>query len=237
MADKQHVFNRTSDSEKLAMDVMHFLKKWGLWYNVQIFSGGKSYVFDSDGGILIRDEEHPEINYANPEMLFDMIFDGPLTELLNGYGYEVDFESVSKEAKDILISRREEFGFKQAADFEDEFIAERSGWDPAKHDSYEEWLELNEFNDMNDFSVELEDIKVNGYEFSSREEYEDYILKCSSIREHKAWEYFKESLGYDEFFDKGKISSHIVNEFDELFERYGLWYELGTNCSLTTYRN
>ena len=39
MGDR-HVFNKGTDSEMLAMDIVEFLRKWGMWQDVQIFTGG-----------------------------------------------------------------------------------------------------------------------------------------------------------------------------------------------------
>ena len=56
MGDR-HVFNKGTDSEMLAMDIVEFLRKWGMWQDVQIFTGGKCYT-DNDGELVVRDERH-----------------------------------------------------------------------------------------------------------------------------------------------------------------------------------
>ena len=38
------------------------------------------------------------------------------------------------------------------------------------------------------------------------------------------------------FYDNNRIASMIIKEFDNLLEKYGLWYDLCSSWSLTTYR-
>ena len=91
-------------------------------------------------------------------------------------------------------------------------------------------------------SVTNNDIGINPLEISSREEYEDFLEKCEVTRELKIWEYFEDYVykahADDDvmFFDDGKIAGMVLNEFDELLAKYGLWYELGFSWSLTAYR-
>ena len=96
MGDR-HVFNKETDSEMLAMDIVEFLRKWGMWQDVQIFTGGKCYT-DNDGELVVRDERHPEKylegishydcngnavwkDLSNPERFLDMTFEGALSLL------------------------------------------------------------------------------------------------------------------------------------------------------------
>ena len=44
----KHIFNKEIDSEMLAMDIVAFLQKWGMWQYVQIFTGGKCYTDEKD---------------------------------------------------------------------------------------------------------------------------------------------------------------------------------------------
>lgn len=38
------------------------------------------------------------------------------------------------------------------------------------------------------------------------------------------------------FFDDGRIASMIIEEFNDLLGKYGLWYDVCFSWSLTTYR-
>ena len=53
------VYLKKCDLEQLALEIVAFLRKWGLWKDVQIFTGGKCYL-DNNGDLQIRDEIHPE---------------------------------------------------------------------------------------------------------------------------------------------------------------------------------
>lgn len=253
---RKYFFNKESDSEKVALDIVRFLKKWGLWHDVQIFTGGKCYSDGVDAKLQIRDEECPEkytsgfsgtsdcageteyIDFSNSERLLDMTFEGPLSLLLRYHEYEVCVGDVSEEVKHILIPETYEFQ-DEVSELMDECLEGKIGWDPMEYNSYEEWLELNQYCDMDEFNAESDNIRM---EFSSREEYEDFILRSASVREEKIREFFEDEIcdcsdySHEMFFDNGKIANQIINEFDELLERYGLWYDLGFSWSLTTYR-
>lgn len=70
----------------------------------------------------------------------------------------------------------------------------------------------------------------------------NFLEKCEVTRELKIWKYFEDYVykahADDDvmFFDDGKIAGMVLNEFDELLAKYGLWYELGFSWSLTAYR-
>ena len=255
--DDKHIFNKETDSEMLAMDIVTFLQKWGMWQDVQIFTGGKCYT-DDRGKVAIRNEKHPEKylvgpiervcnggiiwkEFSNPERLLDMTFEGPLSLLLRHHEYEVDTGKVSEEVRRILLPETSEVA-DEVTDYVSTLLDGQIGWDPTEYDSYEEWLELNDFDDMEDISVTNNDIGINPLEISSREEYEDFLEKCEVTRELKIWEYFEDYVykapADDDvmFFDDGKIAGMVLNEFDELLAKYGLWYELGFSWSLTAYR-
>lgn len=164
---KKHIFNKETESERLAMDIVAFLKKWGMWQDVQIFTGGKCYT-DEWGKLDISIEEHPEQylsglciydsngkaiweDFSNPERLLDMTFEGSFSLLLRHHEYEVKIKDVSEPVKNIICNESE----------------------------------------------------------------------------------FDSEVFYD---NNGKIANMIINEFNDLLEEYGLWYDLCFSWSLTTYR-
>lgn len=262
---RDYIFDKNVDSENLAFDIADFLKKWGMWQDVQIFTGGKCYSDGENGEINIREEEHPEKylkgfvgvdcngeseweEFSNPERLLDMTFEGPLSSLLRYNEYEVRIGDVSEQAKDIIFPPSEYFE-EEAFYLLNEFNEEHIGWDPAEYDSYEDWLELNQFDGINESFVEIENtIMKNSMEFSTKEEYEDFLDWSAITREYKLLDYFKDYAFYnaygkcnlyynnDMFFDGGHIADDILEEFNKLLKKYGLWYELGFSWSLTTYR-
>jgi hypothetical protein len=257
--NNKHIFNKAADSEMLAMDMVAFLRKWGMWQDVQILTGGKCYT-DDHGELVIRNEEHPEKylaeicdydcngepiwkDFSNPERLLDMTFEGPLSLLLRHHEYEVKIGDVSDDVKHIIVPETDEC-MDAVLELTDEYLEGKYSWDPVEYDSYEEWLELNQYCDMDEFLVEEKIINGKEKEFSSREEYDDFLMRIVCEREAKIYEYFEddicantdEYLYNDTFYDSGKIANRVLNEFADLLEKYGLWYELCFSWSLTTYR-
>lgn len=255
MGDR-HVFNKGTDSEMLAMDIVEFLRKWGMWQDVQIFTGGKYYT-DSDGELVVRDERHPEKylegishydcngntawkDISNPERFLDMTFEGALSLLLRHHEYEVKIGDVSDEVKRIIVPETDK-GFDEFTNLVDEYLEGKYSWDPAKFDSFEEWLELNQYCDMDLFDYKNYS-DGREIEFSSREEYEDFLMRQAVEREYVAYEYFEDEIcdeadwGSETFYDNNRIASMIIEEFNNLLEKYGLWYDLCFSWSLTAYR-
>lgn len=255
--DRKHFFSKESDSEKLAMDIVDFLKKWGMWQDVQIFTGGKCYT-DENGELRIRNDAHPEKyaeepsgrdcscnsvwkDYSNPERLLDMTFEGPLCLLLRHHEYEVKIEDVSEEVKHIIVPEINECQ-DEVEELMTEYLEGKLSWDPAEYDSYEEWLELNQYCDMDLFMPKEHAANGREIEFSSREEYEDFLMRHAVEREIMIAEYFEDEIcdsaewNSEVFFDDGKIASMIIEEFNNLLEKYGLSYDLCFSWSMTTYR-
>ena len=158
--DDKHIFNKETDSEMLAMDIVAFLQKWGMWQDVQIFAGGKCYT-DDNGELAIRDEEHPEKylegishydcnghtvwkDLSNPERFLDMTFEGPLSLLLRHHEYEVKIGDVADEVRRIIVPETDEC-FEEVEELVEEYLEGKYSWDPAEFDSFEEWLELNQY--------------------------------------------------------------------------------------------
>ena len=252
----KHIFNKEIDSEMLAMDIVAFLQKWGMWQDVQIFTGGKCYT-DEKGELVIRNEKHPEKilegishydcnghavwkDLSNSERLLDMTFEGPLSLLLRHHEYEVKIGDVSDEMKHIIVPETNEC-LEEVAGLVEEYLEGKYSWDPAEFDSFEEWLELKQYCDMDLFDYKN---YSDGREidFSSREEYEDFLMHRAVERENVIYEYFEDDICNESewdskvFYDKGRIASMIIQEFSDLLEKYGLWYDLCFSWSLTTYR-
>ena len=256
MGDR-HIFNKDTDSEMLAMDIVVFLQKWGMWQDVQIFAGGKCYTND-DGELVIRDEAHPEkylegiSNYdcngntawkdlSNPERFLDMTFEGPLSLLLRHHEYEVKIGDVSDEVRRIIVPKTNKC-IEDAVDLATEYLEGKYSWDPAEFDSFEEWLELNQYCDMDLFDYKQNYLDGREIEFSSKEEYEDFLMRQAVEIEDVVYEHFEDEI-CDEaewdseiFYDNNRIASMIIEEFDNLLKKYGLWYDLCSSWSLTTYR-
>lgn len=254
---ERHVFNKGTDSEMLAMDIVAFLRKWGMWQDVQIFTGRKCYT-DEYGALKVRDEEHPEKylvghgefecdgaskwkDLSNPERLLDMTFEGPLSLLLRHHEYEVKIGDVSDEVRHIIVPETSECQ-DEVTNFVAEYLDGKCSWDPAEFDSYEEWLELNQYCDMD---LNINDKRTSDgskIDFSSREEYEDFLMHQAVERELGIAEYFETDICNEAewdsqvFYDNGRIASRMLKEFNDLLEKYGLYYDLCFSWCLTTYR-
>lgn len=260
-----------NNMEKLAYEIINFCKKWGMWRDVQILTGGKCYSAcqNTPDKIKVREEKNPEeytsgyrerangeiedVDYSNPEKILDMTFEGPLYLLLRHHEYSVEMEDLSDEARMYILrenekkieeekkKEEEEEEIDYAEEMTEEYMERRYGWDPMEYDSYEEYLNLVEYEVPEDFFEK----KQCPHDFGSRREYEDFIAKTVTEKEIALMEYYKDDSEEDIFikkedsrffFDDGEIANHIINEFNDLLEEYGLWYELGFSWSLTTYR-
>lgn len=248
--DDRHIFNKETDSEMLAMDIVTFLRKWGMWQDVQIFTGGKCYT-DNHGELVVRNEEHPEEylagishygcdgnivweDFSNPERFLDMTFEGAFSLLLRHHEYEVKIEDVADEVRHIILLETSEF-----VELMEDYLEGEYSWDPAEFDSYEEWLELTQYCDMDLFINKKNALDGKEIEFSSREEYEDFLMRHAVERELEISEYLAEwhtEWVPKVFYDRDRIAIMIIEEFNDLLERYGLWYNLCFSWSLTTYR-
>lgn len=113
--------------DEMALDMIRFLKKWGLWRDATILTNGHMYSYgkkDSDAfdgienvnyacdvnhveytrGLVERPDGSKEWeSLANPEHHFDLIYEGPLGTLLNYHLYEPDIKGVSEEGWEAIF--------------------------------------------------------------------------------------------------------------------------------------
>ena len=122
--------------------------------------------------------------------------------------------------------------------------------DPLVFDSWEEYQELVHGQSYRD---EEEENMIPGYQRYGT--YEEYVNDMEYLENMKledlkpVWEKMvndaknKFKSGEDgemlsvEGSDFNEISGLIRNEFDRIFERYGLWYDFGFKWSLSCYRS
>lgn len=272
------------NTRQLAIDIISFLQKWGMWKDTMIFTGGRMYSHsreetDCVSGLSYTKEEpctdkdminytkglveksdgsYEWKNFSNPDRLLDMVFEGPLSLLLFHHEYEVDLEDVSKEAIDFMLQEYRiyfEDGLDSSTLFEHEeyeeykeheeeinemfesYMERKSGWDPMIHDSYEEYLEMNQYCEPED-DAPLNEKK----DFATREEYMDYLEMTISRKENCIAEWAglepEKEMVYDGHFyqdETSPISGYLLKEFSDILEKHGLWYELGFSWSLTAY--
>lgn len=269
------IFDKSKYSLNIVNDIIEYCKDWGLWKDVCIYANGKCYtdsVYDSDtsrytqisSDVYVRDENDPDKfltgltdtgtydepsseyrNYSNPEHLLDMTYEGPLYMLIRHGQLEVDVKDLSSKAKayigitDTNIENEITWRSEEKAY---EYIESNSGWDPVKYDSYSEYLSLE-----NQIDYDEKIFNNSKREFSSRDEYQDFLSKAIASKEATLTEYFtdeaedevlEEYVEYEStYFDEGDVASHVFNGFMKIFEKYGLWAEPGFAWSLTAYRH
>lgn len=199
-------------SEELALAIVKFLKKWGLFEDVMILTGGKCYQ-DKDGELLVTDEPNPERftsaildgetkDFSNPERLLDMTFEGPMHTLLNNREYEVEIKNLSMEAREIVVPLLSEFEDEETellSNFHD-FVNKNVGF---RKDV--EYFDENDWNEL--FCL-----------------FDKMIARSSKFED-------------ETFYSDSEICDRIISEFTNLFESFGLWYEPGFSWSLTAYKN
>lgn len=224
-----------SKRKEMALEMIHFLKKWGLWEGVSIFVNGNRYSAEKrneyKGFIDVTFEENvdPEEgtkgitgekdaageyiwkSFSNPQHIFDMTYEGPLCTLLRYGEYEVKIKDISKEGWDMIFEK---------SDLLEEILYFK--FDATTAEEYWEQLILEE-DEENIPSLEevrtcwekmVEDAKT---EFMQGDGYaEGYNLGADMIS-------IREMVGY------------ISKGFDAIFEKYDLWYDFGFDWSLTCY--
>lgn len=120
--------------EKVVMELIAFLQKWGLWRDVTIYADGMAYSYSDEtrdtcmglSHVMASVCEHPEEftkglldlrnggsnltwkSYSNPEHILDMTFEGALYMLLRHDTYEgVRKEDISPEAWEYIFAHTE----------------------------------------------------------------------------------------------------------------------------------
>lgn len=246
--------------ENMAIEIIKFLQKWGLWEGTLIFSDGNMYAYsfektDTYKGIpFVKFKENVDStkyttengkNYSNPEHLFDMVFDGASYSLLNAEGYTVKGEDLSFEAWEEIFQRTDLLNNYTADNF-DVYDAEDVLEKIVLNDF--EFCNMVIFDDpkfcnMQDFDTWEKYLKFCGIDIDSRDKnsvdgyhvlsVDDIMPLWDMIADKAKTEIKKE---YSDRLVLHEMRSYIVSQFNEIFERYGLRYDFGFSWSLTCYR-
>ena len=269
--------NFDENPEAMVMEMIRFLQDWGLWDYVRIFAGGKLYTDDlgssyqGTAGVYCEEDVDPEEymkgltladgegnlewkSLANPEHLFDMIFEGPLTMLLCYDEYAPNRGEISErcwkyieENTDLIsdyildkyeISSEEELALRMWEElFEN---PELSYWDPLEFDTWEEYQEL-----LYDVA---EENPMAALHFDTYEEYQKardggpaYFKSERSEEIHMRWqkmiEEAEEEIRYEEGALPNQIRNHVYGEFEKIIGKYGLYHDYCFTWSLSCFRN
>ena len=168
--------------------------------------------------------------YSNPEKLFDMVFDSSLYTLLVNKDYEVNGSDLSNEAWEEIFQHTDfinvytccEYGVYDAEDFLEKIVSKDDIylllWDALK-------LGYEIRNLYNTKKLK------SSYEVSSIEDVVPIWEKLSEIAKNKIINKYK-----SERLHLPNLADYIIRQFNEIFEKYGLWYIFGFNCSLSCYK-
>lgn len=224
-----------SKKEELAYEMIHFLKKWGLWDGVSILTNGNRYSsekgneYNGISGVAFEGNVDPEEctkgltgekdaegnyvwkSFANPQHIFDMAYEGPLCTLLRYGEYEVKISDISEEGWDIIFEK---------SDLLEEILYFK--FDATTAEEYWEQLILEEDEEN---IPPLEE-----------------VIPCWEKMVEDAKTEFIQGDGYAEGYNLGadmvtihEMVGYISKAFDALFEKYDLWYDFGFEWCLTCY--
>ncbi len=274
--------------EKIVIELIEFLQKWGLWQDVTILADGKAYfpacnnegVYCGLPNVKITVCENPEDytigitdetdcygnihpvwkNFSNPEHILDMVYEGPLYMLLRHDTYEgIKKSDISPAAWDYIFAHTEILGdyiyekYELASPeelltqiLEDRFDnPDYTAWDPLVFDT---WEEYQEFVNGEVYETGEENLTPAYQRYGTYEEYLTDIEISESLSVEDitpVWEqmvldakkeFITESLNETGIISIPEIAGDIITEFDNIFDRYGLWYDFGFSWSLTCYR-
>ena len=243
---------RRGNIDEMLVEMIEYLEKWGLWYDMKILANGNSYGpgdplydveydVDPDDYIGVIESDEPRSKH-----LFDMVYEGPLLEWFS-YGYMIfgseNLEIMHDDAWEY-ITRHSTVVEKYISDCgSDEFMIDMltsqsisakdySMWDPMEFESFE--LYQNYYEDNG------EGIPVYTL-FDSYKDFHDFLYgKAENIRQspelfEMASKYIKKELSSytDGLKLDGDVARHIKEGFDAIFEKYGLWYDLVYNGMIT----
>ncbi len=182
---------------------------------------------------------------CSPEPLLDMTFEGPLYDLLHQTRYSTELAEMSPEGLEevmkLLLDRssqvRCEAGLtpdigEEAMSDAKRLMKRLEGWDPEEFDTCEDYLEF----------TELEDPVCVG-ELPLRAELREALELSGDAREDALYKAFMMKKLCDRYFDGptivdyGKLEARVYEGFTDIFDRYGLRYEMCSGTTLTAYRS
>ena len=266
--------------EQLTEEMIRFLQNWGLWEDASILTLGKRYAYAKEGAeeyrglkhVMVTEGVDPEEvmqgitgekdgqgklvwkSLANPEHVFDMVFEGPLSVLLSFELYEPVKADIGEEAWKIIFEKTnqeilgdflyEKYGCTNAEEYLEvleEEAMDYSSWDPLEFDTWEEYQEF--------IGYEEDGLPENVKRFDTYKEYQEYMeaggpMSASSVE--PVWERMLEEAKREFIKDCGRdgeariavpeLTGFIRNGFRELLEKYGLYFELCFSWSLSCFR-
>ena len=198
-------------------------------------------------------------SFSNPEHILDMVYEGPLYMLLSYGTYETRKSEISEEAWDYIFDHSdildeflyEKYECNDASDLLTKILEDKldnpdyTAWDPLVFDT---WEEYQEFVNGEVYETGEENLTPAYQRYGTYEEYLTDIEISESLSVEDitpVWEqmvldakkeFITESLNETGIISIPEIAGDIITEFDNIFDRYGLWYDFGFSWSLTCYR-
>lgn len=241
--------------EKLTLEIIEFLQKWGVWECTLIFADGNMWAYSSDKADTynaipyVKFEKNVDStkytskdgeNFSNPECLFDMVFDSSLHTLLADGEYEVNGSDLSYDAwKEIfqhtdLVNEytNDNYDVYDAEDVFQKIVFSNESdslvWNTLEFDSWDDYLK---YFGVDNYYKNCNNKSTDGYEILSIDDTMPLWEKLSEIAKNEIRNTYKSERLY-----LPKIADYIIEQFNKIFEKYGLWYELGFSWSLSCYK-
>ncbi len=184
------------------------------------------------------------------EHIFDMTFESSLCELLDEGILSVEYGEIESRGWDYIFDNNnwvEEWLEKEYPDGEELLShiisadGEDSGytmWNPLKYEDYDELEKEADSGRLKlaDDPGKKEQRLIPAYTlFDNYEDYQKFLDGEYSLirKDSMLWQMTKRFVAdcfIHEYGDetaefKGEIADHIINEFHEIFRKYGMWYE------------
>lgn len=204
--DKQS-FPTPEQIEALTRELIAFCFQWGMWDSVAIYSNGKQYIAD----LGATDTQSPAVKVVpvEPEDYW--------TYLLEWYGAQGHILSISLDGP--LIGVLHDFVYEtEMSKLSPEGQARLLELDPGIREEAED-------------NLEEERDPLNALDFDSYEDYQELRDICSEREQKLAAELVRSHICYE----GGPVVSYILQTFDEIFERYSLWYDFVDGSFLTCF--
>ncbi len=198
-------------------------------------------------------------SFSNPEHIFDMVYEGPLQMFLRHDVYEPDLSSIPEAGWKYIFSNTDLISDRILEEYEvadphelgehmwEELFdnPERSYWDPLVFDSWKEYLDMYggddeektpAYTDMDTYE-EYRYLMEGGSELFIKEHSDEIRDRWGKMEEEAIKYYMNDRAEDSEIYGylQGKVKDHIMEGFSEIFERYGLWYDLDYSWSLSCY--
>ena len=274
MTDRARIITqRNKEYDELALQMIRFLKKWGMWSHTMILTNGNLYEASDEESDVCRGENRVRFQEkadaeeflkgwtsrgwrvcAGPGHVFDMVYEGPLYDLLSFSEYRVRAEDLSEEAWEVIFRETDLLEEYLTEEYDlctkEELLArtieaadilndpERSAWDPLEFDTWEEYLAFRDYEDS-----DLPNVR-DGYDtYEAYREARDRGCTPGAVTMEDieptwnrmvetAKKRIRESVAE---LVLPQMAGRLKDAFAELFENHGLWYEYGFQWSLSAY--